>query len=272
MSKSISSRLNKNKRAEKQTSLGSKKFICGSTVSPTAAKAMQSAVLGRISALLGDDPVPTSYVSKPGNAAVPHLPRAILAAHRKRDDLKLKCEVDHQAPLSQGWAPWSIFLVIISLMFPSTSPEYVLLSNNPGLLNCVNIPGPPIHIQSTWKTCDGCSSRGAREELCFCRVFPSGAHGPLPSVVVAPAQAAAPSPHTLLAEKCADVCYCIGKLGRSGLLRADGTAGIVYIPSQNFADYNGRLGFLSDSWVSDICWLFYNIPQITFSTKPESGI
>lgn len=156
MSKRISSRLNKNKRAEKQTSLGSKKFICGSTVSPTAAKAMQSAVLGRISALhgfgcsgLGDDPVPISCVSKPGNAAVPHLPRAILAAHRKRDDLKLKCEVDHQAPLSQGWAPWSIFLVIISLMFPSTSPEYVLLSNNPGLLNCVNIPGPPIHIQST---------------------------------------------------------------------------------------------------------------------------
>lgn len=83
------------------------------------------------------------------------------------------------------------------------------------------------------------------------------------------------SPHQLLPlhppgwEMCR--CYCIGQL-RSGPLWAYGTAGIAYTPSQNFADYSGRLRFLSDSWMSDICWLFCNIPQAAFSTKPESGI
>lgn len=103
----------------------------------------------------------------------------------------------------------------------------------------------------------------ASEELCCCRVFPSGAHRPLPAVVAAPALSWLRKVQVFVIAQASSegLAYC--------RLRHCRTA---YTPSHNFADYNGRLRFLSDSWMSDIWWLFCNIPQATFSTKPESGI
>lgn len=53
-------------------------------------------------------PVPMSQRRR--LCSVPHLISAILAAQRKHDDLKEKCEIGHEVPLSGERAPWSIFL------------------------------------------------------------------------------------------------------------------------------------------------------------------
>lgn len=150
-------------------------------------------------------------------------------------------------------------------------PDTVFLSHNPGLQTVLISADLPYaeHLKNIQQR----QQHGRKRRAVLWQAFPlQGTWTFLLNSFCPHQRQQLSSPSACPPKKCTDVCCCTGKLQRSCPSRSYGTAQIVYIPRQNCADCNRRLRLLSDGRTPDICWLFCNILQTPFSTKPESGI
>lgn len=209
----------------------------------------------------GSDLLSRSCVPTP----VPHLSSPLLAAQRKHDDLKEKCELGHKVTLAWGRALHSVFVSSSWSswwLFSITSLQ--ILHFCIIIINCVNTTGPP-----TYRTPEKQAMAVAawmQGEHFSGRDFPSGAEGPFPSRVCCPLIS------WLLSSPELQMFVSAQTSSKGPAGRGLGAQLSVYIPSWDFAGHNQRLRSLSDGCMPAISCLFCNIPQTALSTKPESGI